>query len=535
MNPVAPLARPIFLDWPELTGFVLANFAVAAVTSVILLLLVARAPRRLLRPALLLSGAMHVLYQWPLVLLSQPVEQSMQAPWVFAAVVHAAVLGLAAWIYFSRRLDPVPRPMESPGWSLPEIVVPIALMGGLSAIYLGRVPLQCTALYSLVMDPHLTLLAREFSIKLVGSSLATYSFGAVANAVAPLVVTISFWMLGNALLQRRFIRMTLWALLGFVSITLVLLSGTKGLLVPTMLTLVITSFLWNRRWWSKLVATGAAMAFLGGSVVMVDLVKERDAEAGSNYDFATCSVKLGVCPQSLELMGSLSKRDMSLGMPKSLVRRLDERLVCACDPALQARQCKRVEPLRITRERAAADGDDTVMDEQIRRGFTLLQAIVNRAFVTPMQVAGWHYMYAETEPNPGMAVLPFARRLLGFSANAPERVYQKYGVIYSDGDRTSTSTAPTGFLLMYPAYLGWYGLLLALGLVLIFDVFVTGLVRRLRPAMVPVAAALLAGVCVNFAVSDFVTVLISHGGLMAVALIALMAWLGLWSRHPAPR
>lgn len=527
------LAKPIFLSVPEVSTFTVINLALVVLTTALLLALVAGAPRRLLRPALLLAVITHLLYQWPLVLLAGPIESSLQSPWVLCAYVHGAVLALLAWAWLSRKLDVPAGGDPAPAFSAGEIAFPVAVVIGLSAVYLGRVPAHCTALYSLVMDPHMTLLAREFSIKLVGSSMATYSFGAVANAVAPVVITISFLLLWSGLRQRRILQVLVWPVIGFLSVALVLLSGTKGLLVPAMLMLVISSYLWNRRWWTRVLAVVASMAFLGGSVVMFDLVKERDAQAGSNYDFASCTVELNVCPASLELMESLGKRDMSLGLPKSLVKRLDERLICACNPNLGPGECKRVQPIRISRARPAhAEGE--MLQEQVKRGFTLLEAILNRALVIPMQVAGWHFMYVETEPNPGMAVLPFARRLLGFSVNAPERVYQKYGVIYSDGDRTSTSTAPTGFLLTYPAYLGLYGLLLGVGLVIIFDVLVTALLRQLRPGLLPIAAGLVAGVCLNFAVSDFVTVLISHGGVAAVGLLAGYVLLARWRQRRNP-
>lgn len=511
----------MLLEVPEFTLFLAVNLGAAVLTLVLLAVVVRRDVHRLLRPALLLAAMTHLLYQWPLVLFSNPIERSIADPWWLATAMHLGVLGLIAWAWASRRLDVTQSRQPAPMLTWVETGLPILMAVGLAAVYLARVPVKCTALYSLVADPHMTLLAREFSIKLVGSSMATYAFGALANAVAPVVVAIALLMLWRGLRQRKLLQVLVWPLVGFAAITLVLLSGTKGLLVPTMLMLVITSFIWNDRWITRIGASAAAIIFLAGSVVVFDLAKERGVEAGSNYDFASCSVELGVCKQSLALMQSLSLRDMSLGLPKSLVRRLDERLVCACNPSLGVDQCSRVEPVIFQRARKPMNAE--AVEAQVKRGFTVLEAVFNRAFVIPLQVAGWHFMYAETEANPGLAAMPFARRLLGFSANAAELVYQKYGVIYSDGDKTSTSTAPTGFMLAYPVYLGWRGILLAVSLVILFDIATTGVLRRLRPSLLPIAAGLMASICLNFMVSDFVTVLISHGALVGLLLLAAYA------------
>ena len=168
------------------------------------------------------------------------------------------------------------------------------------------------------------------------------------------------------------------------------------------------------------------------------------------------------------------------------------------------------------------------------RGLTFVEAIVNRAMVVPLQVASWHYMFVETEGSPGAAGIPMAGRLGGNLVNMPEIVYRKYGFIYSSGDRTSTSTAPTGFMLFYPAYIGVPGLMLAVVLVLLYNIAAVWLMRRVRPALSAVAAGLVLVAAMNLAVSDFLTVMGSHGGLAALLMMAVFILVDRFMPPPPP-
>jgi hypothetical protein len=143
--------------------------------------------------------------------------------------------------------------------------------------------------------------------------------------------------------------------------------------------------------------------------------------------------------------------------------------------------------------------------------------------VIPTQVAAWHYLYVEEMGSPGFAAMPFARRLTGSSVNMPELVYQKYGSVFAHGDKTSTSTSPTSFLLAYPAYLGVVGLVLSLLAVIITDIIVSVLLLRVPNALYPIGVGLAAVISFNFILSDFVTVMLSHGGAVAIALMAFFA------------
>ena len=103
----------------------------------------------------------------------------------------------------------------------------------------------------------------------------------------------------------------------------------------------------------------------------------------------------------------------------------------------------------------------------------------------------------------------------------PIQIHEAYYPIYSGGDRTSTGTAPTSFLLAYPAYLGLAGIGLSLAAIIIFDLISCCILVRLGSALRAAGIGLLAVGSVNFMVSDFGTTLLSHG--TAAALLLLFA------------
>lgn len=533
------LLQPLEIEAPIISIFFLVNLLLTLSTLVVLSALLRKNFWSVMRPAFVFAFMAHFLYQWPLVLFSNAVEEGVQNLWWFAGVIHLFIAGCFVWLYLTKKYD-IQNQRSLPTLDGLEIATPIILGAVFTAIYMSNVPWACTGLFALWADPWLTLLAREFSIKLVGTSLATYAFGALANIISPIIVSIAIFKIKETAVRRKLLALFGWICLGFISVIVVLLSGTKGLLIPTMIMLVVTSYLWNNRWYTRALAITLSMSFVMGSVIAFELLKERGGMAGARYDFAMCSVQKGVCSQSLTLMDSLLARDSSLGMPHSLTTKLDARLQCVCAPQADIGSCpvvatpvERVKlppPLAMTGEGDGAYIGGVYIDtgwpflngllQVLKRAQTVLGAIANRAVIIPFQVSTWHYMYAETEPVDGKATLPFARRLLGYSINIPELVYQKYGVIYSSGDRTSTSTAPTSFYLTYSAYLGGVGFLLALICAISFDIAVVVLSRYLRAALLPIAVSVVAVTCLNLMTSDFITVLFSHGGLVGLGLLA---------------
>jgi len=511
------MLRELVVEAPALSVFFLFNMICALLVAVTCLVRFLKSDYVFARLSFCFAAFICVFYQVPLVLFSSQVEVSLQRPWPYALIVNLGALLLVLWGITTRRLDVNPGEASYPGRPLKVYFFTLLLGIALLATYLSGVPWDCTGLFALIYDPWLTLLAREFGIKLIGSSLSTYSLGAYANAVVPILVLLSVWLIRDSLLRRRVVSGVVGLLGGIFAITSVLVSGTKGLLMPSMLMLVAGCYFWCRTWPSRVVTIAFAVIFVVSTVVSFELLKERSSVVGGAYDFAACSVEAGTCEKSRELLESMTARDYSLGLPGIFVKPQQARLDCLCNGGDDA-SCP-------SAALSSASTDSWKRVDTHERSLTFISAVFNRMLVIPFQVSVWNVMYAETEQVDGLKTLPFARRLLGESLNMPELVYQKYGSVYSGGDKTSTSTAPTSFFIAYPAYLGVGGFLLALALVIALDLFLANFARFVGPSLAPILVGCIMIMSMNFMTSDFITVLISHGGAAGILVLMIHALL----------
>lgn len=457
-------------------------------------------------------------YQIPLVIFTDQVEKALNHPWTYSLIVNGGAIGITLWGIISRRLDlqlidEICHAERRLSVYFFFIILSIVCL----TIYLSGIPWKCTGLYALIYDPWLTLLARELSVKLLGSSVSTYMLGAYVNAIAPVVILLSVWLVRDALLHRRLLNGIVGFFGGSLATISILISGTKGLLLPSLLMLIIGCYFWGKGWVSRIATILFAMVFVFSTIIFFEIFKERDSLVGAGYDFAACSVEINTCNQSQHLLESLTHRDYSLGLPSNFIKPMNDRLICLCEgeaigqcPSPILGEMKRAPSLHRTFSYSNA---------LVGRFFVYGEAIFRRVMVVPFQVSVWHYMYAETETIDGVKSLPFARRLTGSSLNMPELVYQKYGSIYSRGDKTSTSTAPTGFFLSYPAYLGFGGLFLAFLLVITLDLILAKISHIINTTWIPILIGTVIIMCINFMVSDFVTVLISHGGVAGIMIL----------------
>jgi len=534
------IVKELAVASPTLSPFFLFNLICALAVATFCLTRFFSNNYVLARLSFCLAAFMFFLYQAPLVLFSEQVIVSLSQPWTYALIVNGSALALTLWAILSRRLDFYDGPCFFPEKSQLLYLGAGALGLGALWIYLAGVPWRCTGLFALLYDPWLTLVAREFSIKLIGTSLATYSFGAYANAIAPLLVLLSVWLIRNSLLRLRFVGALIGITGGILAIFAVLLSGTKGLLVPSLLMVMAGSYFWCNTWFSRIATTLFAFAFVVFSLITFELMKERSSVVGGAYDFAACSKTAGTCNMSLEMLESMKARDHSLGLPGAFVAPIQSRLVCLCSgdgdqgtcPAGTLGQVMGGQVMGGQVMGGQVMGGQVMGGQHLthlaERSATLGGAIFNRVFVVPFQVSVWNFMYAETEPVDGAKTLPFARRIFRESLNMPELVYQKYGSIYSMGDKTSTSTAPTSFLLAYPIYVGWIGFALAMVCVIALDFVLARLARFIGATLLPILIGTVLIMSINFMTSDFVTVLISHGG--AAGIFALLFYAALTNR-----
>jgi hypothetical protein len=301
------------------------------------------------------------------------------------------------------------------------------------------------------------------------------------------------------------------------------------------------AYFWSRTLFSKILAIVLSVCFVSASLIGFELFKERSSVVGAGYDFAACSLRSGTCSKSIEMLESMRHREDSLGIPSAFVKPIDERLSCLCGTDGNTEWCpsgtlNRVltgpiggainpEQMAVDMPKSMSAGISATAEKISQRFANFAGAIFTRVFVVPFQVSVWHFMYGETENVDGLKTLPFARRFFGESINTAELVYQKYGTVYSQGDRTVTSTAPTSFFLAYPAYLGIFGFFLSIGCIFLLDILLARLAFLAGASLMPFLIGLVLTMSMNLMTSDFVTVLLSHGGLAGIAMLLMYSTL----------
>ena len=494
---------------PEFSTIFLFNLVCTLVVIAFCLFRFIKKDWALARLSFVFAAFACLFYQIPLVLFSAQLKVSLHQPWNYALAVNGGVLTLALWNVLTRHFDlhkNIPVVLQTSY----GIYILTGVMGvGLLWIYFLRIPYYCTGLYALLFDPVLTSLARELSGKLIGTSWATLSLGAYANAIAPIFILFSIWLIRDSFLSSRPLHALVGGLGGFFSIMALLITGTKGLLIPTIVMLTVGAYFGCKTWFSKIFTFSCFVAFLIFCLASFEIFRGKKSETVGTYDFAACSVEIGSCDKSHELLESLKARELSLNIPMIFVDHLQSRLACLCEGDGHAEICPTATLL-------------LNMNDIDNRFIEMLKGISYRTFVAPFQVSAWHFMYSETESFDRLKTLPFSKKIFGDSISTPELVYQKYASIYFRGNKTSTGSAPTSFFLAYSANLSWVGFFLALGCIIGLDIFLIRFAMFVDSSLIIPLIGLVVIISLKFISSDFVTVLLSHGGIASIFTIYIL-------------
>lgn len=566
-----PLLYPLVPEGPWLASYALVNGVAAAVCLGIAAYLLIKNPNHALRPAYMMAAALMLFYQLPLAVFSPILSDRLPNAIWYGCAVNITVLVLLAWVRISHRWT-LPSLYET--LSLPKPVLAVGLLftisvvAGLLGIYFMGIPWSCSALHALLTNRDLVLLVREVVGKLSSSPLSSYALGMIVNAASPAAAFLCFWCACRTIATRRWYWTPVFLSLFLLALVPTLVGGAKGNMVPALITVAVAGCLIMRTWRWRMAVPVAIMGLLLGLLVFMDAIANRqikqDSEAAvaqtlaaGSYDFGRCIVRLQACEQTPALFASLRLRTESLGLTTPQINVLDRQMTFACrhTPAeyesmkedLRTTLKEKPEalkhmamaplplvhaptpiptpspPLMPKKVEAAAQTPDTP-----NRAAVLAKSILQRAFVVPFQVSVWHFKYVAEYGAPGKLAAPMAKRIYGDSLDITQDVYQKYGSVYSGGDRTSTSTAPTSFFITYPAYFGVVGLIGSLLCAIVFDCILSWIIRRSNTPYQYLGIGLVAAACLNFMVSDFFTVMLSHGAMAATMLLVffiVVEWL----------
>lgn len=431
----------------------------------------------------------------------------------FLIILNATPIALVFWLVLSEpgskaRGGEVFHQRNIESFSIVAMGLVVLVIVG---VWMYQIPFQCSAGWALIFDPERMLLAREVAAKLSNKSNTWRLIGVYVNVVAPFLV----FMCGVKLVEyvngswmRNMHKIIVLMLLAIVSYSVIFLTGTKGSLFVFFIASTVTMGVMSIGWRSKFTAI-ACVGLLGlASVFFLQLVTASERLVHS-YPFGACVAGFDACQEGAELIVSATARNQvgilgSSDDAQSIVESFEE----ACHVQVTAQ----VIGLGVS---GGVSSSGVPIEEHLR-------GLWERAFAVPLQVASWYNLYASEHNQFDINSIPVISRINN-GPSAAKEVYQQYGVFYSKGDITSTSTAPTSFLIAYPALMGSTGLLVALALLVVFDGVATLMLRQVRGSLLYGFAGLSAVVAYHFLNGDFFTVLGSHGGLAFLILVFVFA------------
>lgn len=504
----------------ELTGTWLSSYALGNMALALLCLVIAgwslwRYPERFTRPGFIVAVLAMLFYQWPLVVYSPLFDAHLPIAQWFAVSVHMVVLVNLIWVMATPQftlaaLYPDNQQTDYAAYNLRGVVLwlPIGLFILLTLCYFYFVPFNCTAFYAFLVDWNITRLVREVTGKLMAIRLAPHILNVLTSALCPMVAFLAISKMYFHVRSRQWRCLPLWLAMLLLTLAVSLLSGAKGALIPMAFALAVTGFLAARQWKWRIVIVALVMGVLAGIIVLIKGMTESPREG--DFPFGQCVVELRACEKTWPLLHSLRPPDFSLGLTPLRIQQIEKEMHLFCnDKKLPSK--------------VSAPKPDTLPLAVPAKAMSLLEivrTVMYRAFVTPLQVANWHYMYVAEHGRPGFFGLPLAKQFSDHYVNVSMEVCQHY---YLGGDKTSTCTAPTSYWFTYPAYLGIGGLLLAMLAGILFDVAGALVIKYSVQPITNLAIGLIAAGSINFMVSDFLTVLISHGAGTALVILAMIA------------
>lgn len=473
-----------------------------------------RCPVRFARPSFIIAALAIVLYQIPLVLFSPLFYNYLpDAAW-FAASINFAIIANLLWVFATPRLNIRASFLKPANISIQDfsgfaLWLPITLFFLLLFAYFQRIPFHCTALYSLFVDRDLALLVREITGKLMGRTYTPHVLNVITGAIGPIVAFFAAARIYLCFRDKKWLFLPFWAGLILITIIAPLLGGAKGALVPMGAAMAITALLVIRSWKWRILAVCLIMIALLLMITGVKIAQEKKIGKG-NYNFSGCMAELGVCEKAEMLLQSLKLPKSYYGMPRQRVDQIEKEM---------GQVCKIETKTKNDTDEPGNNSADSAAKDPVKLPFSgHIKELFYRIFVNPLQVAAWHFLYVSQYGRPGLAGLSLAKLFTDNYVNVPAKVCK----VYYLGDKTSVCTAPTGYWFTYPAYLGVAGLLLAFIATIIFDIAGALVIKYSTGHLSGLAIGLIAVAGINFMVSDYTTVIISHGAGAAIWLLAIL-------------
>jgi len=514
----------------SLTGLLALNicFLLATLTSLFLLNKYDKTAK--FQPTFITMIFFVVFFQMPSVVFTETLQINLPSYHIFYTYIYLIPISCVLFLFFSKkfRQDYSPQATQSVADSslFRMAFFSIVVLAIFLAAFFYIIGPRCTGLFALLFDPEVTLLAREASTKLTKGSISTLLFGLLSNTICPLVVGISLHALVHDKKQNKiFAKKIFYFSLILIALITTLIPGAKGGILPIGIsTLTLCLFLIND-FKFKVIAFFTTIVFITLTLISFEIVKERQlAKQLVKYDYGYCAKRSNACAAANDLLLSLKHRSNSLGFSDERLKELQDSLTMKCE--LEAG----ILPSTLDFKAPPTDIDPKYLPYSYssglinnvppfaQRSFVYFEAIIYRVIVTPFQVSTWHYLYGLTKKVNFFNSLPLFKFSKGYK-DIPNLINIEYGAIFSGGSQVSTSTAPTTFLIAYPAYWSGFGLLFGLLCLFSFDFSYTATLRKAPRFIKQISTGLIAVICMNFMLTDFFTAMISLGGLFSIILV----------------
>lgn len=462
------------------------------------------------RPALSISVIVLFIYQWPLVFLATGIEKTLNNPWPMAISVFLFQSFCLFWVWVTPKLTPQQVKKISPEISDFTFVVIAAITAVLMLTYLITVPVNCTGFWAYVFDPNMGQLAREVSIKLLGSRPATYAVAALTNVFVPVLSAIIYAKLLRAVSIRARMQVIIYSFAIAVMVLFLLLPATKGLLIPTAIMLCAASLFWVKRLWAKIVVTSSILVIFLLSITAFEPLSQRNAVI-YRYDFWACAQEINSLDSAKELINSISTTG-GFGLTSEEVINI----------ATENNDNSEYLPTNYSNQE---NNNGPTLESSTTTVFSAadyLIAIFNRAFFVPAQIGTLHYKFVEDFGSPGLDAAPLATRFSANPINVPNLVFDEYIAKHSSTNQGGNS--PTSSVISWTAYFGIFGFIFSLLFIITLDLIFSLSMRKIRTSVYPIVLGLLFIMVYMLVNSDFGTAILTHGGLPTIGLLIFMIY-----------
>ena len=220
----------------------------ASLVTLLLAILLWRAPWLVVKPTIQFVIATNVLIQWPMAYFQDTIFEGVSSPAFVAMSIALPLVCALAWVPFVggpaclRIWQRAQEFSDDSSLSSPsvKILIPLWFVVGLvAAWYLGTVSLAKTGLYVLLTHPATAALAREDSLKLLPNRALVYAYLSVGLVFCPIICSLSFRLGLAAWRAKRRLLAVFWVASLGASLAIASLSGARSFPAKAILVVLL--------------------------------------------------------------------------------------------------------------------------------------------------------------------------------------------------------------------------------------------------------------------------------------------------------